>query len=292
MKVLIIGASGLVGNYLVKILSVKHQVCGTYHRFVQPGLVKLDLEEKKAVQNLINQFKPDWVLLPAAYADVDGCEKNPSLCRRINWQGGKNVVEAVQEKNLGLVFFSTDYVFDGKNGPYQEEDQPNPLSVYGQVKLQMENYIKNNLNKYLIIRTANVFGWEKQEKNFVIRTIRFLNQEKPAPLPVVADQTVTPTYAGFLAKAVAYLIEHNHRGLYHVAGAETLSRYHFALLIAQVFGLAQNLIKPVKTSQTGQAAPRPAKGGLKTDKIKKILPFAVPSAKESLLLMKNEKNAF
>lgn len=286
MKILIIGASGLVGGRLYKDLKQTHQVIGTYNNFPLPGLTRLDITNKNEIEQLVKEAKPDWILHPAAYADVDGCEKNPDLCYKINWQGVKNVVDCAKQNECAFLFFSTDYIFDGKNGPYSEDNKPNPLSIYGKVKLEMENYIKNNLNKYLIIRTANVFGWEEQGKNFVIRLINNLKQEKQQN--IVTDQIGSPTYVGFLTKAVKYLIENNYDGVYNVAGRETIDRYRFAILVAEVFNLNKKLIQPTTTDQINQVAPRPKKGGLRIDKVSKILPFKLPNAKEGLEMMKKE----
>lgn len=288
MKILIIGASGLVGGSLYKEFNKNsHQVIGTYNNFPLPGLFKLDITNKSEVEKVIKKVKPDWVLHPAAYANVDGCERNPELCYKINWQGVKNVVDSLRQNNLPFLFFSTDYIFDGKSGPYKEDDEASPLSVYGKVKLEMENYIKSNLNNYLIIRTCNVFGWEPQGKNFVVRLIGDCPQRGLSPIKIVTDQIGSPTYVGTLTKAIKYLVEKGYAGVYNVSGRETLNRYQFALLIAQVFNLNKDLIKPTTTDQINQAALRPAKGGLKIDKVQAILPFKLPNAREGLEEMKN-----
>lgn len=287
MKILIIGASGLVGGSLYKEFSKNgHQVAGTYNHFPLPGLLNLDITNKQEVERIIKETKPDWVLHPAAYADVEGCEKNPELCYKINWQGVKNVVDSAKQNKASFVFFSTDYIFDGKSGPYKEDDQPNPLSVYAKVKFEMENYIKQNLEKYLIIRTANVFGWEPQGKNFVVRLIKSLNEGKK--LNIVTDQIGSPTYVGILTKTIVYLVEKGCSGIYNVTGSEALDRYHFALLIAQVFNLKKDLIRPTTTDKINQTAKRPTKGGLRIDKVQKILPFKLPNAREGLEMMRRE----
>lgn len=288
MKVLIIGASGLVGGALVsEFFKGKHQVLGTYNNFSLPGLVKLDFNQKKEVEKIVVDFKPETLLLPAAYASVDACEKNPELCYKINWQGAKNVIDICKSHKIPFLFFSTDYIFDGKSGPYKEEDKPNPQNVYGKVKLEMENYIKGSLQKYLIIRTANVFGWEKQGKNFVVRLIKDLKEGKR--IPVVTDQIGSPTYVGSLARVVRFLVEGSAQGIFHVAGKEVLSRFDFALLVAQVFDLDKNLIQGITTDKISQAAKRPLKGGLKVDKVEGILPFPLLRAREGLEEMRKDR---
>lgn len=287
MKILIIGASGLIGGGLYKEFKKNgHQVIGTYNNFPLPDLFKLDITNKSEVEKVIKEIKPDWVLHPAAYADVDGCEKNPELCYKINWEGVKNVVDTCKNFNIPILIFSTDYIFDGKNGPYKEDDQPNPLSIYGKVKLEMENYVKKNLEKYLIVRTANVFGWEPQGKNFVIRLINSLKEGKQ--LNIVTDQIGSPTYVGTLTKTIKYLVEKGYTGVYNVTGCETINRYQFAQQIVQVFSLKKDLIKPTTTEKINQVAKRPPAGGLRIDKVQALLPFKLPNAREGLEMMRRE----
>lgn len=287
MRILIIGASGLVGGAIFKLCKKNnHTVFGTYNKFPQPGLFPLDISNQAKISEYVNQFKPEAVIIPAAFADVDGCEKNPKLCNKINRDGVRNILTAAKTINPLVVFFSTDYVFDGKNGPYSEEDRVNPLSVYAKVKLEMEEYIRNNCPKFLIIRTCGVYGWEAQNKNFVVRLIDKLRKKES--VAIVTDQIGTPTYVENLAAAVCYLIEKNYHGLYHVTGTSVLPRFEFAKTIAEIFNLDKNLIKPITTDQINQPAQRPMRGGLKTDKVQAILPFKLLSAREGLEKMKRE----
>lgn len=291
MRILIIGASGLVGGALYRLCKKhNHTVFGTYNKFPQKELLPLDISDKAKIGEYINRFKPEVVIIPAAYADVDGCEKNPSLCDKINKEGIMNILIAAKPINPLVVFFSTDYVFDGSNGPYAEEDPVNPLSVYAKVKLEMEGYIKNNCPEFLIIRTCGVFGWEAQNKNFVVRLIDKLGKKES--VNIVTDQIGTPTYVENLAAVVCYLIEKNIRGIYHVTGTSILSRFEFAKTVAEVFNLDKSLIKPITTDQIKQAAKRPMKSGLKTEKVQKILPFKLLSGREGLIEMKKERKSF
>ncbi len=292
MRVLIIGASGLVGNSLLNCFSkTNHTVLGTYNNYPLKNLVKLDITNLLEVEKVIAEFKPDVIINPAAFADVDGCEKNPQLCRLINFDGVKNVVDSTKnsaKQNVPLfVFFSTDYIFDGKNGPYSEEDQPNPINVYGQAKLDMENYIKSNLDRFLIIRTANVYGWENQMKNFVIKLINNLKQGKE--VVAFTDQFGSPTYVQNLSHAVNYLVEKQFKGIYNVAGGQVINRFDFAKIICDVFKLNNDLIIPITTEKLNQAAKRPVMGGLKVDKVSRILPFAMLNCKEGLDKMREER---
>lgn len=287
MKIMVIGASGMVGGYIYKQLKAKsHQILGTFNQFTSPDLVNLDFTNKPEVEKIFASFRPQIVMLPAAYADVEGCEKNPQLCNQINITGVRNIVDACKKYNSVLVYFSTDYVFDGLDGPYKEDDQTNPINVYGQAKLEMEEYIKANLPKYLIVRTANVFGWEQIPKNFVLKLIN--NLKKGNTANIMDDQYGSPTYAGNLSEAIIYLVEKSVHGLYHISGSQVMNRFEFARLVAEVFNLNKNLIKPIKTSQINQVAKRPMKSGLIIDKVQKILPFKLLDSKEGLTRMKME----
>ena len=290
MRLLIIGASGLVGGNLYhKFLANKnHIIVGTYNHYKLPHLIPLDITQGKEVTRIISEFKPEAVLHPAAYADVDGCEKNPQLCQRINSVGVRNVIDSAKQNKAAFVFFSSDYVFDGKNGPYKEEDKTNPLSVYGRVKLEIENYLKETHPNHLIIRTCGVFGQEVQGKNFVVRLIDKLKNGQE--VSVITDQQGSPTYVKSLTSAVSFLVENGYKGLYHVTGRTVLLRFEFARLIAEVFKLDQNLIKPITTDQIQQTAKRPMLGGLTVDKVQKILPFRLLTAREGLEEMRREKS--
>lgn len=289
MRILIVGASGLVGGTLYHsfLQNPQHTIVGTYHHFQVPKLIPLDITSGGEVKRIINEFKPEVVLHPAAFADVDGCERNPDLCHQINSVGVRNVIDACSKTNSLFVFFSSDYVFDGKAGPYREEDQTNPQNVYGRVKLEVENYLQKTHPNHLIIRTCGVFGHEVQGKNFVIRLLE--NLKKGQVVNIVSDQQGSPTYVNNLTKGVSYLVENGFKGLFHVSGKTVLMRFEFAKLIAVVFNLDQSLIKPIKTAQIQQEALRPMRGGLLVDKVQQILPFPLLTAREGLEEMKKEK---
>lgn len=285
MKILIIGASGLVGNALYHQFKIKgHDVIGTYNRYKIDPFISFDITNDREVEKTIKEISPDVILNPAAYAYVDGCEENPDLCRRINVGGVSNVIKTIQGTKTKFVFFSTDYIFDGENGPYKEEDTPNPINLYGKLKLEMEEYIKSHLDRYLIIRTANVFGWEKQGKNFVVKLIH--NLKKGQEMEIVNDQKGNPTYAPQLSEAIYILLSEEKQGIYHVAGKSVIDRYSFSKEIADVFNLNPLLLKPVTTRELGQKVKRPLNGGLIVEKVQKELPFTLYSSYEALCKMK------
>ncbi|MFH0931445.1 MAG: dTDP-4-dehydrorhamnose reductase [Candidatus Zixiibacteriota bacterium] len=283
MKVLITGSNGLLGQKLVKTFSSDHQTTGIDLQiesfipeinFTYQALSILDVEKLK---ELFSSFKPEVVINTAAYTDVDGCEENKELAWSVNVDGVKNLVDLCKKIKAKLIHLSTDYIFDGKNGPYSEEDIPNPVGYYGLTKLESEKSILSEFGPagkekidFLIVRTNVLYGkGENLRPNFVLWLIQKLsNKEK---VKIVTDQYNNPTLADNLASAIREAIEKNISGILNIAGSEYLSRYDFTLKIAKKFKLDQNLISPAKTSELKQKAPRPRRGGLKIDKAKKLL---------------------
>lgn len=286
-KILIIGASGLIGNNLYKNLSSEFEIIGTFLKYSLDNLIRLDITDKNAIKKIVQDVKPDFVFLPAAFTNVDLCEEKKETCWQINVGGVLNAASVLKDTNIKLIYFSTDYIFNGRNGPYDENDQPEPLSVYGKSKLEGEKVIEHILNNFLIIRTTCVYGWEPQQKNFILNLIKKINRKESVKVPI--DQVTTPTYVGNLTKIVWRLAREDKSGIYNVVGSSLISRFNFALLATEVFSLDKNFIFGVKTNELTQKAKRPLNGGLRIDKIKKEFRIDIPGAKEGLLLMKKER---
>lgn len=285
---LVIGASGQVGEHLVKRLVLNGEsVTGTYFPAPALSLVPLDIRDKQAVATLFRQCEPDTVYLPAAITNVDYCELNPDETYLTNVQGTCNVVQEANRIGAKLVFFSSDYVFDGRDGPYSEIEPANPLSQYGRQKLIGEHYIGLHARDYLIIRTTVVYGWESQEKNFVQRLVTTLKAGQRVRVPV--DQIGSPTYTPNLADAVIELVTMDATGLFNVVGPKLASRYEFAVAAAQAFDLDPALIDSVFTSELKQAAPRPLKAGMRIDKVQKILRTRLTDYEEGVRMMVSEQ---
>ena len=169
MKVLVIGATGLIGEkFYEKFSNISGtRLKGTYLTQKKNDLEQLDIRDTKKLRKVFNDFIPDIVIQPAAISNVEFCEENPKAAEEVNIIATKESVNLCRQIKSKFVFFSTDYLFDGKAGPYSENDIPNPLNVYGRQKLAMENFIRENLDDYLIIRTTVVYSWETKGKNFV-----------------------------------------------------------------------------------------------------------------------------
>lgn len=266
-KSMVIGASGLIGSWLMNELG--DCATGTSHSQTLPGLQKLDIRDGRAVEELLRRFEPETIYCPAARPAVDWCEEHPQESYETNVHGIENVARAAARAGTRLVFFSSDYVFDGCNGPYSEQDEPSPICVYGRQKVQAEQIVRELLpDEHIIIRTTVVYGWEKAGKNFVFRLVQSLRQGKRLRVP--ADQVGSPTYAVNLARTVIELAHRKLVGTWNVCGPACMDRYEFSMLAAEVFGLDGDLIQPVTTAELHQTASRPLRAGMKVDKIKSV----------------------
>lgn len=285
---LIIGASGLVGEDLVRAApNAGLEAMGTYHSHPVPDMQRLDIRSRTEVQLLVAKVRPTIVYLPASLANVDYCELHPEEGYATNVVGVCNVVRAVNNVGAKLIYFSSDYIFDGKAGPYRENDPANPICEYGRQKLIAEHYVALHARDYLIVRTTVVYGWERQGKNFVYRLLNTLEAGQILKVPV--DQIGNPTYAPNLAQAVVELALSDARGVYHVVGPERVNRYEFACEAASVFGLDGSLIQPVATSQLGQPAPRPLNAGMVVEKAIAKLSVPLMGYRDGLRAMASER---
>jgi dTDP-4-dehydrorhamnose reductase len=286
MKTVIIGASGLVGSHLLQTCQSRGwDVLGTYHTFAQPGLIPLKLTDSDEVRSLIQKSQPDVVFLPAFRSNVDYCEQNPEETYQINVVGCLNVAQATGDVGAKLVFYSSDYVFNGNAGPYLETDEAEPICVYGRQKLEVEQKIAELLENYLILRITVVYGYEAQAKNFVVRLITNLKNGQTMKVP--QDQVGSPTLVDDIAEASCRLVEAGATGIFHVAGPDLMNRYQFAVEVAKVFGLSTENIVPVMTSDLGQVAPRPLKAGMRCDRLQQTLNWNLRGVVDGLNYLKN-----
>ena len=275
-RTLVVGASGFIGQRLWRGLPEQDRV-GTFCARAMPGLERLDLRDGRQTAELVRRVAPAVIVQPAALPNVDWCEDHRDECWAVNVDGTANLAGAAREVGAKLVYFSSDYVFDGQDGPYAEDDPPRPISVYGEAKLAAERLIQERLTNYLIVRVTVVYGWEQQGKNFVMGVIRRLGQRETMRVPV--DQIGSPTYADNLVEVLRALIGADQRGLFHIAGPERMDRFTFAGVAADVFGLDRSLLIPVTTAELGQRAARPLRAGLRIDKVRAAVtpPLVVPA---------------
>lgn len=292
--VLITGSNGLLGQTLASIFSRE----GDYKVVVSsienlPAIDygytyhQLDITNKDQVKNLVADIKPEIIINAAAMTNVDLCETERELCWKLNVDAVKHLIIASRIVNAKVVHYSTDYVFDGMNGPYIEEDIPNPVSFYGRSKLASENALVSSGIDYLIIRTMVLYGVGVNIKpNFAIWLIDKLKNEQP--VNIVTDQIGNATIVDDLAFGTLRLLERNKTGLYNIAGEDILSRYDFTLKMCEVFGFDKRLVLPLLTKELNQPAPRPTNSGLITLKARSELGLNFMSSLEGLRLLKSQ----
>jgi len=246
MKVLILGATGLLGQALVREW--------TGDEVLAMGSRDVDIRDPAKVREMIGNGRLNWIVLAAAYTDVDGCESHREVAFSVNRDGAVNVAEAARQAGAKLIFLSSDYVFDGKKtSPYEVEDKRNPQSVYGHSKAEAEINLMKILPHCCIARTSWVFG---AGGRCFPDTILRLAANRPA-LDVVNDQRGCPTYTVDLARAIIQLCRKNAGGIVHVTNAGDCSWFEFAQEIITGARLATE-VRPVSSQQMARPAPRPA----------------------------------
>ena len=246
---------------------------------------KLDITNKEEVKKAVRKFNPRVILNCAAFTDVDKCETEREQCWKLNVDAVKNLIIASRINDTKIIHYSTDYVFDGKFGPYDETAIPNPISFYGRSKLASENALTTSGADYAIVRTMVLYGLGVNVKpNFALWMINKLKDKEP--INIVDDMFGNSTIADDLAYGSLKLIEKNGKGIYNIAGRDIESRFDFAMKMCDVFKFDKNLIKKIKTKDLNQPAPRPLKSGLITLKAETELGFKPMDTIEALRFLK------
>ena len=293
MKVMVLGANGLVGQKLIKEMNSSYEIIAvskgakTFNGEQMVEYHRADITDSARINELLRKIQPGVVVNAAAYTDVDGCEANKEKCWRVNVEGVENITRVARLINSKLIHISTDYVFDGKNGPYSEEHQPSPTTYYGKAKLASENVVIGSKVRYAIIRTNVVYGKAYPAK---ASFVRWVTDELSAgrKINVVNDQFNNPTFANDLAICILRIIQLDAEGLYNYAGADYVSRFKFAQMIAEKFGYSPNLVYPINTKDLGQIAKRPKNGGLRTEKARDRLGLKILGIDHGLEMMSQE----
>ena len=278
-----------MGNKIVELSKFKFEVTPLHGtRLLHPNSLQIDITNKKHVTKLFNDLKPEIVIHTASETDVDKCEIEKEHAWNVNVHGTRNIAEACREINAKIICISTDYVFDGEKGLYDEEDCPNPINHYGVTKLEAEKQVIKNCSNYAVLRTSVLYGWHPSKMNFATWVISKL--EKKQEITVVEDHYNTPTLADNLAEMAIEVAERNLQGLYHASGCERISRFEFAREIARTFSLNLGLIKPLKMSELkAWVAKRPRDSSLSTKKIQKQLITKPLNITEGLRKLKEER---
>lgn len=274
MKIFISGASGLVGgNCLLHFKANGHNVIGSHFSYPTPDTVYFDTLNVNSIANFdICDFNPDVIVHCGALTHVDYCETNSEESFQKTVESTNNLIILAKRLGAKLVYISTDYVFDGKCGPYTESDSTNPLSIYAKHKLMAEEAVLRELNNSLILRVTNVYGNEHRNKNFVSRIIEQCKQGATLNLNLPLDQYATPVNAFDVARAMLLLLTDNRNGIFHIASTDWMNRVELALRVLRYFPNAIFQLNAMKTVELKQAAHRPLRGGLHSEKFKNLYP--------------------
>ena len=277
-RIYITGSRGYLGEKLIDILKKDFIVNGSDK--------EIDITDTSKIRSAIKDFSPDVLIHTAGLTNIYECEENPSKAHEINVVGTINLSDIAEEQKIKMVYISTDYVFDGKKGYYNESDKPNPISVYGKTKKLAEDEVLK-LKDYLIIRSGTFYGYNKNNKKpvFVNRVIEKLSKREP--FFAALDQVSSPTLIDDLVNAIIFLIRENKVGIWNIVGPEAKNRYDLALDVASIFGLNQNLVRKSNIEKMGLKNLVPKDCSLDTDKIKKVGLSLNPS-QAGLSLMKGQ----
>ncbi len=298
MKILLTGSNGLLGQKLVEL------ICGsTNHALVATSrgenrlatnkgyqYISLDITKADEVALIVKQQQPDIIINTAAMTNVDQCETEQANCDRLNVDSVEYLVEAAEKNNAFLIHLSTDFIFDGKTGPYMETAEPNPVSYYGLSKLKAEQLVQNSTAAWAIVRTVLVYGiaQDMSRSNIILWVKKSLEQGKQ--INVVDDQWRTPTLAEDLAKGCLLVAEKKAKGIYNISGKDLLTPYEMAIHTANFFELDKNLINKTDGSKFKQTAKRPPRTGFILDKAITTLNYNPVSFKEGVAILAKQIN--
>jgi dTDP-4-dehydrorhamnose reductase len=293
-KVLITGSNGLLGQKLVHLLVHQAEVDVVASSRGEnklsgmlPGLhfVSLDVTDARQVEQVIARERPTHIIHTAAMTNVDECEQDRAGCWQLNVEAVRYLVRACEQYQVHLIHLSTDFIFDGEEGPYDEEAAPNPISHYGESKLAAEVLVRQSTCKWAILRTVLVYGvaLDYGRTNIVLWVKNSL--EAHQRIRVVNDQFRTPTLAEDLAMGCWLAVQQDAEGIYHISGNELLTPYDMALLVAEYFKLDASLIEEVDASTFSQKARRPPRTGFDISKAERDLDYSPHTFMEGLALV-------
>ena len=298
MRILITGSNGLLGQKLVK----RCQNQGIPFLAVSKGENRnptiapdnyrnVDIADKHALVNAVDFFGPSHIINSAAITNVDYCELNPKECQSVNVDAVRYICEIAQERGIHVQQLSTDFVFDGEKGYYNEKDEVNPLSVYAQSKVDSERIVMEVMhNQWSIVRTIIVFGtgYDLSRSNIVLWAREALKTGKE--LSIVDDQFRAPTWADDLAYGCIEILQRRQQGIFHLSGPKTYSIFQIVEIIAEFYGLPTTQVKRVSSMTLSQPAKRPPRTGFDLSKAYQLLDYRPLSLLEALESLENELN--
>lgn len=300
MKILITGANGLLGQKLVSLLAPKKEInviatargksrlSSEYGSFLYESM---DIANRKEVIQVVSLHKPDVIINTAAMTNVDECEKEKQACMQLNVEAVKFLVEAAERTSAFLLHLSTDFIFSGEEGPYDEEGIPAPVNFYGESKLLGEQVVMESNIKWAIARTVLVYGIvpDMSRSNIILWVKGSLEAQKP--IQVVDDQWRTPTLAEDLAMGCYLIAKQQAEGIFNISGSDMLTPYEMAMKTADFFGLDKSLITRTDSTKFTQPAKRPPKTGFIIEKAKSSLGYQPHSFDEGIKIVAEQASA-
>ena len=300
IRILITGSNGLLGQKLIDALrnDPEVQLIATSRgedrtpEALGARYHSLDITDAAQVDAVFDATKPDAVIHTAAMTNVDACELDREACQLQNVTATEHLVNAAKRHGSHFIFLSTDFIFDGANGPYKEEDAPAPLSIYGHSKLDGEHLVMNSgLAHWAIARTIIVYGIAQglSRSNVVLWAKGAL--EKGQPITVVDDQWRMPTLAEDLADGCIRIAKRKATGIYHLCGPDGMSILELVYRVGKFFGLDASVVSPIKSDSLGQPAKRPPRTGFLLEKARRDLGYAPHGLEEGLAILKQQIEA-
>lgn len=295
-KVLITGSNGFIGQKMMtEVLADKNfdlialsRGSNRYSNTEGYLYIDGDVCNPEQMAEVISQHRPHFIIHTVAMANVEACEANIEACEQVNVEPIKTLVSLSEKYDVHLIHLSTDFIFDGKEGPYAETDIPHPLNEYGKSKLEAEKIIQASNSKWAIVRTILVYGIpnDKDRSNLILWVKNSLEAGKK--INVVTDHYRMPTLVEDLTKATLSIMNKQAKGIYHISGNEGYSIYDIAMEVAQFWNLDTSLIQPVDSSTIESAVCRPSYTGFVLDKAMADLDFQPHALKDGLALMKQQ----
>ncbi|SMG21448.1 dTDP-4-dehydrorhamnose reductase [Marivirga sericea] len=296
MKILVTGSNGLLGQKLVQLITAQsnHDLIATARNEnrlpFKEGYTfeSLDITNEHQVMATVEKHKPEVIINTAAMTNVDQCELEQQDCWKLNVTAVKHLIKASEKHNAFLIQLSTDFIFDGENGPYSEEAEANPISYYGESKLAAENLITESKIQWAIARTVLVYGiaHDMSRSNIILWVKKSLEEGKD--IEVVDDQWRTPTLAEDLAMGCFLIAEKKAKGIYNISGDDLLTPYEMAVKTAEFFNLPQTTMTKSDSTKFTQTAKRPPKTGFVLDKAKRELGYKPNTFEEGIKALANQ----
>ena len=289
-RILVTGSNGLLGQKLTDLCLSDPEVeliassKGPNRHPIKEGYIYEDMDILDAVQieRVVEKYHPDTIVNTAAMTNVDACESDKENCYALNVGSVKSLIGLCEKHNIQIIHLSTDFIFDGENGPYTEDDEANPLSYYGQTKLEAEQLLRQSSCRWVILRTIIVYGIvnDMSRSNIILWAKGAL--EKGSPINVVDDQWRMPTLAEDLAECCLLAAKQNAEGIFNASGKDMLSILELVRKVAEYWELDQSLIKAISADSLNQAARRPRRTGFVLDKSRNVLGYNPHSFEEGL----------